>query len=105
MIGALALATDIAPTADYAILHRPGSWLTMLMIVTVTVAAMYASHVRQERERTMADLRSVAEAAQRALVRPLPSRLGPTRVATLYLAAAAQARIGGDFYEAQRTPY
>ncbi|WP_406432485.1 PP2C family protein-serine/threonine phosphatase [Streptomyces sp. NBC_01589] len=75
------------------------------VIVLVTVAAVYASHVRQEREHIMADLRSVAEAAQRALVRPLRSRLGSTRMATMYLAAAAEARIGGDFYEAQRTPY
>ncbi|MFF1595710.1 PP2C family protein-serine/threonine phosphatase [Streptomyces sp. NPDC058286] len=105
VIGLLALAADIAMTGDYGALDQPWAWLTMAMIAVVTVAAMYASHVRQEHERTMADLRSVAEAAQRALVRPLPSRLGSTRLATMYLAAAAQARIGGDFYEAQRTPY
>ncbi|MDX3771765.1 MULTISPECIES: PP2C family protein-serine/threonine phosphatase [unclassified Streptomyces] len=104
-IGLAALVTDIAVTADKNSLGVPRAWLTMGMIALVTVVAMYASHVRELAERTMADLRSVAEAAQRALVRPLPSRLGPTRMAAMYLAAAAQARIGGDFYEAQRTPY
>lgn len=104
-IGAAALATDIALTADKHSLGMPRAWLTMGMIVLVTVVAMYASHVRQVGERTMADVRSVAEAAQRALVRPMPARLGPTRMAAMYLAAAAQARIGGDFYEAQRTAY
>jgi serine phosphatase RsbU (regulator of sigma subunit) len=104
-IGAAALATDIALTADKHSLGMPRAWLTMGMIVLVTVVAMYASHVRQVGERTMADVRSVAEAAQRALVRPMPARLGPTRMAAMYLAAAAQARIGGDFYEAQRSPY
>lgn len=104
-IGVAALATDIALTADKGSLGMPRAWLTMGMIALVTVVAMYASHVRQMGERTMADVRSVAEAAQRALVRPLPSRLGPTRMAAMYLAAAAQARIGGDFYEAQRTPH
>ncbi|MCX4535051.1 serine/threonine-protein phosphatase [Streptomyces sp. NBC_00841] len=100
-----ALATDIALIADKGALGMPRAWLTMGTIALVTVVAMYASHVRQMGERTMADLRSVDEAAQRALVRPLPSRPGPTRMAAMYLAAAAQARIGGDFYEAQRAPY
>ncbi|MGW6404607.1 PP2C family protein-serine/threonine phosphatase [Streptomyces sp. NPDC055134] len=105
VIGAFAFVVDIVLAGDKGNLGMSRAWLTLGMIALVTVAAVYASHVRQEREHVMADLRSVAEAAQRALVRPLPSRLGSTRMATMYLAAAAQARIGGDFYEAQRTPY
>ncbi|MCX5317122.1 hypothetical protein [Streptomyces sp. NBC_00154] len=83
VIGAFAFAVNIALAADKGNLGMSRAWLTLGMIVLVTVAAVYASHVRQEWEHIMADLRSVAEAAQRALVRPLPSRLGSTRMATM----------------------
>ncbi|MGW5171621.1 hypothetical protein ACWEQ1_30100 [Streptomyces nodosus] len=51
----------------------------------------------------MARVRSVAEAAQRALLRPLPDRLGPLHIACSYLAAGKDACIGGDLYAAART--
>ncbi len=35
----------------------------------------------------------------------MPHRLGEVGIETLYLAAAEEARIGGDFYEAVDTPY
>ncbi|MGW2074251.1 hypothetical protein ACWCPK_38435 [Streptomyces sp. NPDC001953] len=47
----------------------------------------------------------MAETAQRVLLRPLPRHLEDIDVEVLYQAAAAQARIGGDFYEAMQTPH
>ncbi|MGW7660323.1 PP2C family protein-serine/threonine phosphatase [Streptomyces sp. NPDC054756] len=66
------------------------------------LGAILASH-RIRRERTLATLRSVAEAAQRVLLRPVPRRLGRVSMEALYLSAAAEARIGGDLYEAVST--
>ena len=60
-----------------------------------------AINVRQERR--IADVTSVAEAAQRALLRPPPARLGPLGFDVVYLAAAAEAKVGGDLYEVTRT--
>ncbi|MFE1915521.1 PP2C family protein-serine/threonine phosphatase [Streptomyces anandii] len=60
---------------------------------------------RIRRERTLATVRSVAETAQRVLLPPVPRRLGEVCVETLYLSAAAEARIGGDLYEAVPTAY
>ncbi|MGW1259802.1 PP2C family protein-serine/threonine phosphatase [Streptomyces sp. NPDC002513] len=60
---------------------------------------------RMRRERTLATVRSVAETAQRVLLRPVPRRLGQVSIETLYLSAAAEARIGGDLYEAVPTAY
>ncbi|MFF4157560.1 PP2C family protein-serine/threonine phosphatase [Streptomyces sp. NPDC001678] len=56
------------------------------------------------RERELVRSRSVAEAAQLALLRPVPERVGGLRVAVRYLAAAADARVGGDLYEVLETP-
>ncbi|MER7810784.1 PP2C family protein-serine/threonine phosphatase [Streptomyces sp900116325] len=59
--------------------------------------------VRERRERKLAQVRSVAEAAQHVLLWPLPDRIGPLRTACLYLAAEEEAEIGGDLYAATRT--
>ncbi|WP_234020638.1 PP2C family protein-serine/threonine phosphatase [Streptomyces sp. 142MFCol3.1] len=74
-------------------------------VCTAVVGALgtiLAAH-RERRERTLATVRFVAEIAQRLLVRPVPQRIGRILVDTFYLAAAAEARIGGDLYEAVPT--
>ncbi|MFJ3306480.1 PP2C family protein-serine/threonine phosphatase [Streptomyces sp. NPDC086549] len=69
-----------------------------------TLGTILAAH-RIRRERTLADVRFVAEIAQRVLLRPVPHRIGNLRLESFYLSAAAEARIGGDLYEAVPTAY
>ncbi|MER5407561.1 PP2C family protein-serine/threonine phosphatase [Streptomyces sp. NPDC002769] len=71
----------------------------------VTLASGLASSLRGRRERVLAAVRSVAEAAQHALLTPIPETVGPFQVAVRYSAAAAEARIGGDLYALVSTPY
>jgi serine phosphatase RsbU (regulator of sigma subunit) len=47
----------------------------------------------------LADVRRVAEATQRAILAPVPPRLGTVSLAGRYVSASAEALIGGDFYE------
>ncbi|MFI0943026.1 PP2C family protein-serine/threonine phosphatase [Streptomyces sp. NPDC021020] len=63
-------------------------------------ASVLAAAVRQRRERELAQARWVAAVTQRALLRPLPTRLGPLAIASTYLAADREAAIGGDLYAA-----
>ncbi|MET8246555.1 PP2C family protein-serine/threonine phosphatase [Streptomyces sp. NPDC005202] len=58
---------------------------------------------RDRRTRELHQVRSVSEATQRVVLRPLPHRMGPLRIASLYLAAEDEALIGGDLYAATRT--
>ncbi|MFF3870238.1 PP2C family protein-serine/threonine phosphatase [Streptomyces sp. NPDC001978] len=103
-IGLLALIAGFAiSAADHNLGQTPGNF-TLLAVAASTLTAAYASRVRQNREHTLAEVRSVAETAQRVLLRPLPQHLEDIDVEVLYQAAAAQARIGGDFYEAMQTP-
>jgi len=74
-------------------------------LVAVTLATGRASALRGRRERVLAAVRSVAEAAQHALLKPVPETVGPFHVAVRYSAAAAEARIGGDLYALVPTPY
>ncbi|MEU6861319.1 PP2C family protein-serine/threonine phosphatase [Glycomyces sp. NPDC046736] len=48
---------------------------------------------------------SVAETAQRALLPELPSRIGRLECAAVYRAAAADSRLGGDFFDLVDTPW
>ncbi|WP_406336716.1 PP2C family protein-serine/threonine phosphatase [Streptomyces sp. NBC_00203] len=74
-------------------------------LVAVALASGLASALRGRRERVLAAVRSVAEAAQHALLKPVPATVGPFQVAVRYSAAAAEARIGGDLYALVPTPY
>lgn len=84
-----------------------GTWrndLTFLSIMGVTAASSLAALLRERRERELADVRTVAEVAQRVLLRPVPSRVGGVHLAARYISASAHARIGGDLYEVVNTP-
>ncbi|MFI9270901.1 PP2C family protein-serine/threonine phosphatase [Kitasatospora sp. NPDC052896] len=74
-----------------------------VVVVTFFTCANVAVVAAQERE--LVRVRTVAEAAQRALLRLVPRRMGPLVVAVRYVAAEAEARIGGDLYEVMRTPF
>ncbi len=98
--GAVSLLAAIAVAAKPT---EFAGWLPLATIFTVVVitavaTAGTAASVRQEQR--IAEVRSVAEAAQRAVLRPLPPRLGPLGFDVLYAAAAAEAKVGGDLYEA-----
>ena len=56
-------------------------------------------------EQKLANVTSVAEVVQRALLPPLPRRVGPLELEAVYMAAAAEARVGGDLYEVARTQF
>ncbi|KOU73321.1 membrane protein [Streptomyces sp. MMG1533] len=85
----------------------PGGELAAVMsaLGAVTLAGGLASALRGRRERVLAAVRSVAETAQHALLKPVPATVGPFQAAVRYSAAAAEARIGGDLYALIPTPY
>jgi serine phosphatase RsbU (regulator of sigma subunit) len=88
--------------------HRLGTrqnTLTFVSIAGVIAAGIAAAGIRQRAERELADVRTVAEAAQRVLLRPVPRRIGPVHAAVRYISASARARIGGDLYEIVMTPH
>ncbi|MFE9613011.1 PP2C family protein-serine/threonine phosphatase [Streptomyces sp. NPDC006012] len=79
-------------SADHTAAFTVGS------IGAVTLAAAYASHLRLQREGTITEVRTVADATQKVLLRPIPSHVGPLEIGSLYLTATPHARVGGDFY-------
>ncbi|BBA95276.1 putative integral membrane protein [Actinacidiphila reveromycinica] len=85
------------------------AWLASLVdLAVVTVVGVMALVVNVLMGRQVNDLAratAVAEAAQRAVLPQPPARAGPLAVASTYSAAQAEARIGGDLFAVQETPF
>ncbi|AUG81603.1 hypothetical protein CFP65_6991 [Kitasatospora sp. MMS16-BH015] len=77
---------------------------TVVFVAAIGLCA-YQAAVRIRRENTLADVTSVALAAQEALLPALPQTVGAVRISMRYFAAAAEARIGGDLYAAMDTEF
>ena len=76
-----------------------------LAIIGVSMCGALASYLRRRRERELAEIRAVADVTQRVLLRPVPDRVGPVRLAARYLSASTWARVGGDLYAAVTTAH
>jgi serine phosphatase RsbU (regulator of sigma subunit) len=73
--------------------------VALVTVLGVSVAGVIASTLRGRQERELADVRTVAEAAQQVLLRPVPAESGAVRIAVRYISATSRATIGGDLYE------
>ncbi len=85
-------------------LNRPGD-TDLLTIVFVTALSVFVSYVRSRRDAQLDTERAIGEAVQRAVLPPLPARVGPVRCATFYRAAQDGTLVGGDFYDVRAGPH
>ncbi|MEV8391726.1 MULTISPECIES: PP2C family protein-serine/threonine phosphatase [unclassified Streptomyces] len=77
--------------------------ISFATVVLISLASVATAMVRQRRERELAKSRWVAAVMQNLLLRPLPCRLGPLAISSVYIAAEEEANIGGDVYAAAVT--
>ncbi|KIF05042.1 protein phosphatase, partial [Streptomyces sp. RSD-27] len=75
----------------------------IIALVLISVIATFFAYLRERDEKRLTRLRSIAQAAQSVVLRPLPHRAGPLHIASVYLAAEEEAQMGGDLYAAART--
>ncbi|MFG2003318.1 PP2C family protein-serine/threonine phosphatase [Spirillospora sp. NPDC048911] len=106
---ALAGAAALLVAVPLGIQHapaRPVIVATSVAGILLSSSMMWIACRRQQRsDCAQADLRAVLAAMQRAVLRPVPRRLGPLAAEGHYLAAAEQAQVGGDLYDGVATPY
>lgn len=101
----------IASAAVLLVDRHDGLWHSPIMpihIGSLLAVSAFVIAARTLHDRDLAELnevRAVSEAAQRVLLRPIPPRMGPLRVASVYRAAAAHALVGGDLFGAARTDH
>ncbi|RPF38912.1 PP2C family protein-serine/threonine phosphatase [Streptomyces sp. TLI_185] len=105
------LATAVLGGVVVAVLNIPAFQLNhpgntdLLTISFVSVLSVFVSYVRSRRDAQLDLERTVAEAAQRAVVPPLPERVGPVRCVGLYRAAQRGTLVGGDFFDVREGPH
>jgi serine phosphatase RsbU (regulator of sigma subunit) len=98
-------AVTLAVCLVFTVGMLPGATHRLFLAVAgVTAVGALASRARGRRDRELAQARLVAEATQKVLLRPVPGRAGPVRLAARYLSASSGARVGGDLYEVVTTP-
>ncbi|MFD7639223.1 PP2C family protein-serine/threonine phosphatase [Kitasatospora sp. NPDC059795] len=78
---------------------------TTAVIAVIAALGVYLAHRREQAAAHLVEINSVAEAAQRAILRPPPPVVGPFRIAAAYRAAAQYARVGGDLYAVTDTAF
>ncbi|SES48922.1 Serine phosphatase RsbU, regulator of sigma subunit [Streptomyces sp. yr375] len=104
LFAALALLTYVASDAAWPSEYREGPADFVLVLVGGVLSVLAAS-VRVRGERRMLHMMDIAETTRRTVLRPLPPRWGGLDHAAVYLAADADARVGGDFYDIQPGPH
>ncbi|MFF3409260.1 PP2C family protein-serine/threonine phosphatase [Streptomyces sp. NPDC002742] len=102
LVGALAVAAQVVIGILHGGLGTTNHIAQLIALVVLSALVVFVCHVRERRARELVRARSVAETAQRVLLRPPPRRIGPLRVAWLYLAAEDDTQIGGDLFAVTR---
>ncbi|NGN62838.1 serine/threonine-protein phosphatase [Streptomyces sp. A7024] len=105
LVSVLAVLATVWMDVVHHLWGRVDSDVLLVSIAAVCAASIAACGIRRRQERELRQVRAVAEAAQAALLHPVPSRIAGTELRAVYLAAASEARVGGDFFEALHTQY
>ncbi|MFD5321233.1 PP2C family protein-serine/threonine phosphatase [Streptomyces sp. NPDC127098] len=86
---------------------RPGhvSGGDLAAVAAIGAFSVLVAWFRARYTRDLVVFGSVAEAAQRAVLPPLPDRVGPVHCAGLYRAAQRGALVGGDLYDVRAGPF
>lgn len=103
LTGALAVAALTVAGIERLQLTSERVIVELLSLVLLSALLVLFCWRRERRDRELARVRLVSEAAQRVVLRPFPERAGPVSAASAYRAAEADAHIGGDFYALART--
>ncbi|MEV1006522.1 PP2C family protein-serine/threonine phosphatase [Streptomyces sp. NPDC049881] len=74
-------------------------------VAGIVLFSVLVSWVRSRYTRDLILVRDVAEAAQRAVLPPLPEQVGPVTCRGLYRAAQIGTLVGGDFFDVREGPY
>ena len=97
-MGALAVAAQAFIGVHFGVLLTDTVIVQVIVLALLSALVVVFSLVREQGRRELLQVRTVSEAAQKALLGPFPTRIGPLRFAALYLAAEDEAQIGGDLY-------
>lgn len=80
-------------------------WFRVVICTGVSGLATLSALFRDRREARLRRMIVIAETAQRAVLRSMPTAIGSVGLAARYVSASEEALVGGDLYEVAATPY
>jgi phosphoserine phosphatase RsbU/P len=80
-------------------------WFRVGLCIALSVLATVSALLRDRREARLRRLIVIAETAQQAVLRAMPTAIGSVGLAARYVSASEEALVGGDLYEVAATPY
>ncbi|WP_051370629.1 PP2C family protein-serine/threonine phosphatase [Streptomyces sp. 142MFCol3.1] len=104
LVGALAVLALVAAGTLRHTLITESVVVEISALVAVCAFLVFFTYLRRRRDRELVHVRSVSDATQRVVLRPLPEHAGPVSFASEYHSADADTGIGGDLYAAARVP-
>ncbi|MFJ2865844.1 PP2C family protein-serine/threonine phosphatase [Kitasatospora sp. NPDC087314] len=105
MVGAASVAGILVLAVREGSIGTQDGYLELVNTAFAALLGVWVNRVVDRHGRRLAQVRSVAEAAQRAVLPQPPARVGRLSIAACYRAAQTEALIGGDAYALQATPY
>ena len=103
------VAISASSVAALSVLWHPnqggvGWWVRLVVTLSIGALAVRLASFRVRRERDLRHMTTIAEAAQAALLRTMPSSIASLGFAARYVSATKEALVGGDMYEVAETP-
>src|SRR5262245_38224159 len=74
-------------------------WIRLAGVGVVSAMAVAGASARHRHEQRLTRMTAIAEAAQLALLPPLPPQMTGVNIAARYRSATCEASVGGDLYE------
>ncbi|MFJ1731250.1 PP2C family protein-serine/threonine phosphatase [Streptomyces sp. NPDC088254] len=103
LFAVLALFTYVVADDAWPVQYRAGP-ADFVLVLAGGILSVLAAAVRVRGEQRMLHMQHIAATTRRTVLRPLPPGWGGLDHAEEYLAADADARMGGDFYDIQPGP-
>lgn len=91
------LLNESTGTLDY--------FVRVLLCALLGIVAVQGAALRERREASLRRMTVIAETAQRAVLRSIPTAIGSVGLSARYVSASAEALVGGDLYEVAATPF
>lgn len=105
VVGAVAVAAALLSGIWYAGDGVLEWGARVLICVLLSLLAVQGAALRERRESRLERMTVIAETAQRAVLRSIPTAIGSVGLSARYVSASAEALVGGDLYEVAATPY
>ncbi|GAA2912546.1 PP2C family protein-serine/threonine phosphatase [Streptomyces mexicanus] len=103
LVGALAVLALVCAGLERRTLASESVLVELVALAVLSALLTLFTGLRDRRARELERVRSVSDATQRVVLRPLPQRAGPVSLASVYRSAEADTCIGGDLYAVART--